>query len=234
MKKILLTALIVIGELGVFFIGSPHHLLFAEVDVTAIVPGICGNELVEPLEQCDGQDLTSKTCVSLGYATGTLACSASCAFDVALCVPFPTTATTSEPVYDSQGRAQESITIYSNPEYPQQDNALIDIQQSPNEEHPDNQSSGENGNGGNGGGGTSANSSSQNPNVTQDNQSQNSNQANQNSAETLPAPSGVPLSTGELVVVTLYWVGVNSMVWTIVNIKKVIGFILIIFSRLFL
>jgi hypothetical protein len=61
----------------------PAH---AAVSVTAVVLGICGNNEIEPLEQCDGTDLHSQTCGSLGYATGTLTCSASCSFNITQCI----------------------------------------------------------------------------------------------------------------------------------------------------
>jgi hypothetical protein len=38
----------------------------------------CGNDLAEGVEACDGDDLRGQTCVSLGYSTGTLACSPQC------------------------------------------------------------------------------------------------------------------------------------------------------------
>jgi len=47
---------------------------------------ICGNGVAIPgVEECDGADLRSTTCTSLGYAGGTLGCSAACVFDVTAC-----------------------------------------------------------------------------------------------------------------------------------------------------
>lgn len=46
----------------------------------------CGNNTVENPEVCDGTALASKTCVSLGFSGGTLACSANCAsFNTSAC-----------------------------------------------------------------------------------------------------------------------------------------------------
>ncbi|MCC2630315.1 MAG: hypothetical protein K0S38_124 [Candidatus Paceibacter sp.] len=57
----------------------------ADISVTALVLGSCGNSLIEPLEQCDTNDLASASCQSLGYATGTLSCSQSCSYNISLC-----------------------------------------------------------------------------------------------------------------------------------------------------
>lgn len=49
-------------------------------------PGFCGDGIKNGLEQCDGADLVSLTCVSLGFAEGgTLKCSSSCRFDISGC-----------------------------------------------------------------------------------------------------------------------------------------------------
>ncbi len=45
----------------------------------------CGNGVIDAGEQCDGAKLAGKTCVALGYYSGTLACSKTCAFDVTGC-----------------------------------------------------------------------------------------------------------------------------------------------------
>jgi hypothetical protein len=51
----------------------------------ASLPG-CGNDAVDaPGEQCDGADLGGASCSSLGFAGGTLGCSASCQFDTSAC-----------------------------------------------------------------------------------------------------------------------------------------------------
>lgn len=47
----------------------------------------CGDGFIDPNESCDGNDnLGGATCVSQGYASGTLACSSSCAYSVSSCV----------------------------------------------------------------------------------------------------------------------------------------------------
>lgn len=53
----------------------------------SINPIVCGNGLKEGSEVCDGSDVASQTCVSQGYASGTLACLSNCtAFDTTSCV----------------------------------------------------------------------------------------------------------------------------------------------------
>lgn len=46
----------------------------------------CGNGVIDTGEQCDGANLASQTCVSRGYASGALSCSASCSFVTTACV----------------------------------------------------------------------------------------------------------------------------------------------------
>lgn len=47
----------------------------------------CGNGVIEPNENCEGTDLGGEDCVSQGYASGTLTCTAQCRFDFSGCVP---------------------------------------------------------------------------------------------------------------------------------------------------
>jgi hypothetical protein len=49
----------------------------------------CGNGTRETGEPCDGTDLGGFTCVSAGYASGTLSCEPNCRLDVSNCVANP-------------------------------------------------------------------------------------------------------------------------------------------------
>jgi hypothetical protein len=49
----------------------------------------CGDDLAEGVESCDGIDLGGADCLSLGFASGTLACTAGCGFDVSGCAGPP-------------------------------------------------------------------------------------------------------------------------------------------------
>ena len=46
---------------------------------------VCGNNIKEIDEQCDGTDLGGQTCTGLGYSGGTLICNQSCNFDTSSC-----------------------------------------------------------------------------------------------------------------------------------------------------
>jgi hypothetical protein len=46
---------------------------------------ICGNNVAEGVEQCDGTDLRGATCSSLGLGAGTLACRSNCTYDASSC-----------------------------------------------------------------------------------------------------------------------------------------------------
>ena len=65
---------------------------------TMQIASACGDGVAQDLlfEACDGQDLAGASCASLGFAAGTLACTASCALDTTGCTNAPEPA--SEPV----------------------------------------------------------------------------------------------------------------------------------------
>lgn len=68
-----------------FFLGSAS----AQTVLTAKVPGVCGNGIIEFDEQCEPgppELLGGATCVSLGFASGVLSCSPSCLFNTSLCI----------------------------------------------------------------------------------------------------------------------------------------------------
>ncbi len=45
----------------------------------------CGNGVLEDGEECDGGELGGATCVSLGFSSGSLGCTSSCAFNTSFC-----------------------------------------------------------------------------------------------------------------------------------------------------
>jgi hypothetical protein len=47
---------------------------------------ICGDDMINNNEVCDGTDLGNSTCVDLGYTSGTLACASDCTFDITSCI----------------------------------------------------------------------------------------------------------------------------------------------------
>lgn len=49
---------------------------------------LCGNGVIEGAEQCDGENLGSNDCTTVGdFSGGTLRCTSGCVFDTADCVP---------------------------------------------------------------------------------------------------------------------------------------------------
>lgn len=50
------------------------------------VTATCGNSVIEGTEECDKDKLGSATCVSKGYASGTLKCDSACKLDTSWCV----------------------------------------------------------------------------------------------------------------------------------------------------
>ncbi|MBN1258832.1 hypothetical protein JXA05_03690 [Candidatus Peregrinibacteria bacterium] len=46
---------------------------------------VCGNSIVEAGEQCDGAELNGQTCITQGYASGTLSCNANCTLNLSAC-----------------------------------------------------------------------------------------------------------------------------------------------------
>ena len=62
--------------------GSPPHAQCR--NGICIVP-VCGDSIIDPEEQCDGENLGGATCESLGLGEGTLGCKADCTFDTSSC-----------------------------------------------------------------------------------------------------------------------------------------------------
>src|SRR5262249_19233123 len=54
-------------------------------DVSGCTLASCGNGVAEAGEACDGADLGTGSCTSIGYAGGAIACSADCTYDLSAC-----------------------------------------------------------------------------------------------------------------------------------------------------
>lgn len=65
----------------------PLSAMAANMTLTATVQSasVCGNNVREAGEQCDGSDLGTASCNALGFAAGTLTCSFSCQFEISAC-----------------------------------------------------------------------------------------------------------------------------------------------------
>ena len=53
---------------------------------TTTATSICGNNVVEANELCDGADFGSASCAGLGYAGGALSCTSNCTLDLSACI----------------------------------------------------------------------------------------------------------------------------------------------------
>ncbi len=81
---------------------------FAVVDFGGGSGAVCGNNLIESPEVCDGTDLGGQTCVTEGFAGGTLACDGSCAaFDTSACTAITPVTRTSISIAAQDGYVQE-------------------------------------------------------------------------------------------------------------------------------
>lgn len=54
------------------------------------VDDCCGDGVIGPRQDCEGDDLGGESCESLGFAGGELSCSDECGFDTSECIPKPT------------------------------------------------------------------------------------------------------------------------------------------------
>lgn len=76
---------------------------------------ICGNNVVEGGEDCEGSDLNGKSCSDIaGFSGGTLACDISCSFDTSNCIkttvtPTPTSIPLSNSVTSTSGPTNTPI-----------------------------------------------------------------------------------------------------------------------------
>ncbi|MFH1187029.1 MAG: hypothetical protein V1697_02545, partial [Candidatus Levyibacteriota bacterium] len=68
-----------------FFIFDKAHATVATTSLQVTLGPVCGNNIAEGSEECDGTDLNGGTCVAEGYDSGTISCSAGCTFNVSSC-----------------------------------------------------------------------------------------------------------------------------------------------------
>lgn len=59
--------------------------VYASTQEASTTDPICGNNIQESGEQCDGSDLGGASCVSQGFSGGTLLCASLCTFDTSSC-----------------------------------------------------------------------------------------------------------------------------------------------------
>jgi hypothetical protein len=86
MKKISLFLIFLFGVIFLFSLFLKFEKTNAKISTTTItIVSVCGNNIREGSEQCDGSDLGGQTCTSLGYSGGTLSCNPDCTFNTSGC-----------------------------------------------------------------------------------------------------------------------------------------------------
>ena len=81
----------VVVQPGKFFFDPYNGLIISTIEVTdenvqiMLSYPVCGNNIVELGEECDGNNLSQKTCQDLGYRNGFLSCSNECEFNFSQC-----------------------------------------------------------------------------------------------------------------------------------------------------
>lgn len=82
----------------------------AQITATVAV-GVCGNNVVEYGEDCDGSALDGRTCSSLGYDGGTLSCNPGCDFNLSECVNLEPEKNTGSVVFSGIAYPQSVVRI---------------------------------------------------------------------------------------------------------------------------
>ena len=86
--KFFLIVLLFFAILAVIFYFFSHKSVLAnsqgEITITVKI-SVCGNNIKEEGEQCDGNDLGGASCQSLRYSGGTLSCNPDCTFNTSGC-----------------------------------------------------------------------------------------------------------------------------------------------------
>lgn len=92
-----------------FYYGSRAS---SSAGITATVAvGVCGNNIVEYGEDCDGSALDGQTCESLGYDGGTLSCGVGCDLNVSECVNLEPEDTTGSAVFSGRTYPDSVVKI---------------------------------------------------------------------------------------------------------------------------
>ena len=77
------------GSCSPAFSGCPGDIDPAQNWLCEGGTAVCGNDVAEPPEQCDGVDLQGLDCTDFGFTDGALACTADCTFDTSGCTSGP-------------------------------------------------------------------------------------------------------------------------------------------------
>jgi len=82
-KEFLLVPLLVVF-FGIFSIEGVFAALENNINVNVKI-NLCGDNIIEGAEECEGVNLNGATCQSLGYESGTLVCDIACEYDRLAC-----------------------------------------------------------------------------------------------------------------------------------------------------
>ncbi|MBU1129812.1 hypothetical protein KKE45_00635 [Patescibacteria group bacterium] len=96
-KKSFLFCLLLVSFGLIFFLPRIYGQTSSDLIDATIKISVCGNQVIEGGEDCEGDDLNQQTCVSLGYGQGVLTCDIACTFDLSACPPAPTPTPTPTP-----------------------------------------------------------------------------------------------------------------------------------------
>lgn len=105
---------IILVTILIFFSALPVGNVSASIDIvdTTVKLSVCGNSIIEGNEDCEGANLNSATCGSLGYGGGTLSCDIACSFDTSACTaptPTPTALPTPTPTSSSSNDVSPTL-----------------------------------------------------------------------------------------------------------------------------
>lgn len=139
MKKIIILLIVTFCMIG--FAGRAIAQYSQQINATVKI-SICGNDVIEGGEDCEGANLNGKSCTTLGYSGGILSCDIACTFDTYACIPptptptptitpTPTQVTSfsnsgNSPSSSPTGEAQRTTTqLQSNSRIPEFFNSLV-------------------------------------------------------------------------------------------------------------
>ena len=76
---------------------------------------VCGNNVINGAEECDGSDLNGQTCATYGYDGGLLGCTQDCHIDYSVCYNYPTesTFTIGNAIADPGGSVDITISLFN-------------------------------------------------------------------------------------------------------------------------
>lgn len=110
LKIFLISAILVTFTSALLFYYESRASSSAGITATVAV-GVCGNNIVEYGEDCDGSALDGQTCESRGYDGGTLICGVGCDFNVFECVNLKPEDTTGSAVFSGRAYPDSAVKV---------------------------------------------------------------------------------------------------------------------------